>query len=144
VEAGAASVTFHLEAALAPIRLARELRRLGARAGVALRPATPVEPLLEHLAEFDMIVVMTVEPGFGGQPLIETTLAKIRALRKAVTKTGGEIWVQADGGVTEDNIAEVVDAGADVLVAGSAIYGKDNPSAEVGVLRERAKGTHHG
>jgi ribulose-phosphate 3-epimerase len=144
VEAGASSVTFHLEAALAPIRLAREIRRMGARAGVALRPATPVEPLFEHLSEFDMIVVMTVEPGFGGQALLETTLPKIRALRKAVAKTGGEIWVQADGGVTADNIADVVDAGADVLVTGSAVFGKDNPGAEVGILRERAKGTHHG
>jgi len=143
-EAGAASVTFHIEAAFAPIRLARELRGLGARAGIAIRPATPIEPLIEHLAEFDMVVVMTVEPGFGGQSFIESTLPKIRALRKAVTKTGGEIWVQADGGVTADNIAEVVGAGADVLVAGSAIYGKDNPGAEVGVLRERAKGAHHG
>ncbi|MBN2177037.1 MAG: ribulose-phosphate 3-epimerase [Demequinaceae bacterium] len=139
VEAGAHSVTFHLEAAFAPIRLAREIRKMGARVGVAISPATPVEPLLEHLAEFDMVVVMTVEPGFGSQRLIEKTLPKIRTLRKAIRKAGGEIWVQADGGITADNIGEVVDMGADVLVAGSAVYGADNPGAEVGILRERAR-----
>ncbi|MCJ7827331.1 MAG: ribulose-phosphate 3-epimerase [Demequinaceae bacterium] len=142
VEAGAYSVTFHLEAALATVRLARKIREMGARAGVAIRPATPVEPLFEHLSEFDMIVVMTVEPGFGGQALIEATLPKIRSLRKAIAKTGREIWIQADGGVTVDSIAEIVDAGADVLVAGSAIFGTDDPGAEVEILRERAREGH--
>ncbi len=144
VEAGAASVTFHLEAALAPIRLAREIRRLGARVGVALRPATPVESIFEYLPEFDMVVVMTVEPGFGGQPLLETILEKIRALRKAINSVDGEIWIAADGGVTTDNIVEVIDAGADVLVVGTAIFGKDNPGVEVATLRQRAKGTPYG
>jgi ribulose-phosphate 3-epimerase len=144
VEAGASSVTFHLEAAFAPFRVAREIRAMGARAGVAVRPATPIEPLLENLTEFDMVLVMTVEPGFGGQELIETTLPKIRALRQAVNKVGGDIWIQVDGGVTLDNIGRVVEAGADVIVAGSAVYGSGNPGAEVGVLRERAKGVHRG
>jgi ribulose-phosphate 3-epimerase len=140
VEVGASSVTFHLEAAFAPIRLAREVRAMGARIGVAVRPATPIEPLLDDLAEFDMVLVMTVEPGFGGQTLLENTLEKIRVLRTAVNKVGGGIMVQADGGVTVDNIARVVEAGADMIVAGSAVYGSDNPGAEVGVLRQRAKG----
>lgn len=144
VEAGAPSVTFHLEAALAPIRLARTIRQMGARVGIALRPTTPVESVFEHLSEFDMVVVMTVEPGFGGQTLIEGTLEKIMALRKEITRIGGEIWVEADGGITEDNIAEVVDAGADVLVSGTAVYGKDNPELGVAALRESVNGTRHG
>ncbi len=140
VEAGASSVTFHIEAAFSPIRLARQLRGMGARAGIAIRPATPVEPLLKDLSEFDMVLVMTVEPGFGGQTLNEATLPKISLLRDAVNKVGGEIWIQADGGVTADNIGRVVEAGADMIVAGSAVYGSNNPGAELGVLRERAKG----
>ncbi len=96
-EAGAASVTFHAEAATAPVRLARELRRLGARAGVALRPATPVEPYLDLLSEVDMILVMTVEPGFGGQSFIDGTLPKIRRARRAVSEAGLDVWIQVDG-----------------------------------------------
>jgi ribulose-phosphate 3-epimerase len=140
VEVGASSVTFHLEAALAPIRLARELRGMGARVGIAIRPATPVEPLLGILAEFDMVLVMTVEPGFGGQTLIEETLPKIRTVRSAVDQAGDEIMVQVDGGISADNIGRVVEAGANVIVAGSAIFGSDDPGAEVSLLRERAKG----
>src|SRR5690625_5198434 len=87
-EAGAASVTFHAEASSAPIRLARELRRLGARAGVAVKPATDVRPYLEMIEEFDMFLIMTVEPGFGGQSFIEGTLPKIRAAREAVNASG--------------------------------------------------------
>jgi ribulose-phosphate 3-epimerase len=140
VEVGASSVTFHLEASLAPIRLARELRGMGARVGIAIRPATPVEPTLGILSEFDMVLVMTVEPGFGGQTLIEETLPKIRAVRSAVDQAGGEIMVQVDGGISADNIGRVVEAGANVIVAGSAIFGSDDPGAEVSLLRERAKG----
>jgi len=140
VEIGASSVTFHLEAALAPIRLARELRGMGSRVGIAIRPATPVEPTLEILSEFDMVLVMTVEPGFGGQTLIEETLPKIRTVRSAVDQAGGEIMVQVDGGISADNIGRVVEAGANVIVAGSAIFGSDDPGAEVSLLRERAKG----
>src|SRR5690606_26881031 len=97
-EAGAASVTFHAEAAGAPVRLARELRRLGARAGVALRPATPVEPFLDLLTEVDMILVMTVEPGFGGQSFIAGTLPKIRRARRAVRESGRGVHIQVAGG----------------------------------------------
>src|SRR3954468_1781441 len=84
-EAGAAGVTFHAEAAGAPIRLARELRRLGARAGLALKPATPIEPFLDLLGEFDMILVMTVELGFGGQKFLEACLPKVRRAREAIS-----------------------------------------------------------
>jgi ribulose-phosphate 3-epimerase len=137
-EAGARNVTFHLEAAQAPVRLAREIRRLGARAGVALRPATPFEPVADLLGEFDMILVMTVEPGFGGQKFLETCLPKVRRAREAVSRTGLDVWVQVDGGVSAETIARCAEAGADVFVAGSAVYGADDAAAEIARLRELA------
>ncbi|GAB3927203.1 hypothetical protein GCM10027613_42570 [Microlunatus endophyticus] len=96
-EAGAESVTFHLEAAKAPVRLARELRSKGARVGMALKPATPVEPYAELLAEIDMILIMTVEPGFGGQKFLDLTLPKITKARELINGRGGDIWLQVDG-----------------------------------------------
>jgi ribulose-phosphate 3-epimerase len=137
-EAGAASVTFHAEAAQAPVRLARELRRLGARAGIALRPATPVEPFLDLLSEIDMILVMTVEPGFGGQSFIEGTLAKIRRARKAISETDLDVQIQVDGGVSRQTIEMAAEAGANVFVAGSAVYGADDVGGEIETLRQLA------
>src|SRR5690606_18611155 len=121
-EAGARSVTFHIEAAAAPVRLARELRSLDARAGVAVRPATPVEPLADLLTEIDMLLVMTVEPGFGGQEFLDMCLPKIRRAREFVSRSGLDVWVQVDGGVSTDTIERCAEAGADVFVAGSAVY----------------------
>jgi ribulose-phosphate 3-epimerase len=142
-EAGAASVTFHAEAARAPVRLARELRRLGARAGVALRPATPVEPFLDLLAEVDMILVMTVEPGFGGQSFIDGTLPKIRRARQAVSEAGLDVHIQVDGGVSRDTIDRAADAGANVFVAGSAVFGAEDVPAEIETLRDLASKHAH-
>ncbi|QCB93617.1 ribulose-phosphate 3-epimerase [Cellulomonas shaoxiangyii] len=138
-EAGAASVTFHAEATQAPVRLARELRAGGVRACVALRPATPVEPFLDLLAEVDMVLVMTVEPGFGGQSFIEGTLPKIRRTRQAITAAGLPTWIQVDGGVTRDTVARIARAGANVFVAGSAVYGADDVAAEIATLRRLAE-----
>ncbi|MBO9556151.1 ribulose-phosphate 3-epimerase [Cellulomonas sp.] len=134
-EAGAASVTFHLEAAQAPVRLARELRGAGVRVGVALRPASPVEPLLDLLDEIDMILVMTVEPGFGGQSFIEGTLPKIRRTRQAIVESGAATWIQVDGGVSRSTIGRIAEAGANVFVAGSAVYGAPDVAAEIVALR---------
>lgn len=142
-EAGAASVTFHAEAAAAPVRLARELRRMGARAGLALRPATPIEPFIDLLSEIDMVLIMTVEPGFGGQSFIEGTLAKIRRTRQAINESGLDVWVQVDGGVSRETIDRAADAGANVFVAGSAVYGAADIPEEISVLRDLAK-AHHG
>ena len=142
-EAGAASVTFHVEAAKAPVRLARELRRLGARAGVALRPATPVEPYLDLLAEIDMILVMTVEPGFGGQEFLDATLPKIRRARQAIAGAGRDVWVQVDGGISAATIERAADAGANVFVAGSAVYGADNAVAAIDELRRLGAAAPH-
>lgn len=136
--AGAASVTFHAEATQAPVRLARELRSRGVRAGIALRPASPVEPLLDLLAEFDMLLVMTVEPGFGGQSFIEGMLPKIRRARAALDASGGDTWIQVDGGVARDTIGRIAAAGANVFVAGSAVYGAADIAAEIAALRSLA------
>jgi ribulose-phosphate 3-epimerase len=104
-EAGAESVTFHVEAAAAPIRLARELRSRNARAGMALKPATPIEPYADLLDELDMVLIMTVEPGFGGQKFLDLCLPKIRRTRKLLDTRGGDIWLQIDGGVSVETIA---------------------------------------
>jgi ribulose-phosphate 3-epimerase len=139
VEAGCGSVTFHVEAAKAPVRLAREIRAKGARAAMALKPATPIEPYEELLAELDMVLVMTVEPGFGGQKFLDLCLPKIRTARQLIEKHGGETWLQVDGGVSLDTIARCAEAGADVFVAGSAVYSADDPDRMVAELRARAE-----
>jgi ribulose-phosphate 3-epimerase len=138
VEAGASSVTFHVEAATAPVRLARELRAQGARAGMGLRPATPVEPYEDLLPELDMLLVMTVEPGFGGQTFLDICLPKIRRARQLIDKHGLEMWLQVDGGISVDTIERCADAGADVFVAGSAVFRADDPGAMIERLRETA------
>ena len=138
VEAGAGSVTFHVEAAAAPVRLARELRSMGARAGMGLKPATPIDPYEDLLPELDMVLVMTVEPGFGGQEFLDLCLPKIRRTRELVAKHGLETWVQVDGGVSLDTIARCAEAGADVFVAGSAVFDADDPAAMIAALRDRA------
>ncbi|ASN51855.1 ribulose-phosphate 3-epimerase [Sinomonas sp. R1AF57] len=136
---GIASVTFHAEAATAPIKLARELRARGSKAGMALRPATAVEPYLDMLAELDMLLVMTVEPGFGGQSFLDVTLPKIRRARAAVDGSGAKVAIQVDGGISEATIERAAEAGADVFVAGSAVYGVDDPGAAVEKLRGLAQ-----
>lgn len=137
-EAGCASVTFHAEAAAAPVRLARELRRAGARAGLALKPASPVEPYADVLREIDMLLVMTVEPGFGGQPFLDLCLPKIRRARSLIAGSGQQVWLQVDGGITVDTIEQCAEAGADVFVAGSAVYSAQDAAAEVDRLRSLA------
>jgi ribulose-phosphate 3-epimerase len=139
VEAGARSVTFHVEAATAPVRLARELRSAGARAGMALRPATAVEPYEDLLAELDMLLVMTVEPGFGGQKFLDMCLPKIRRARQLIDKHGLDLWLQIDGGVSPETIERCAEAGADVFVAGSAVYQADDPQAMIESLRSAAE-----
>ena len=141
-EAGARNVTFHAEAANAPVRLARELRRLGARAGLALRPATPVEPFVDLLPEIDMVLVMTVEPGFGGQGFLDVCLPKVRRAREAVRASGLDVWVQVDGGVSAETIERCAAAGADVFVAGSAVYGAEDASKQIATLRAMAAEAH--
>jgi len=137
-EAGAGSVTFHVEAAADPVRLARDLRGLGARAGMALKPATPVDPYAELLGEIDMLLVMTVEPGFGGQAFLDDVIPKIRRARELIGGREQAVWLQVDGGVSESTIERCAEAGADVFVAGSAVFAGVDPGAAVEALRGRA------
>lgn len=138
-EAGAGSVTFHAEAVKAPVRLARTLRGLGARAGLAVNPATPITPYADLLPDLDMVLLMTVEPGFGGQPFLDMVLPKIAEARELVRRSGCDVWVQVDGGVSESTIGRCAEAGADVFVAGSAVFGAEDPGRMVRTLRDMAE-----
>jgi ribulose-phosphate 3-epimerase len=137
-EAGAYSVTFHAEASDNPVELARRLRAIGARAGVAIKPGTDVEPFLEVLSEFDQLLVMTVEPGFGGQSLIEETLQKVAKARRRIDAEKLDVWLQVDGGIDENNIERVASLGADTFVAGSAVFKADDRAKQIENLRNLA------
>lgn len=143
-EAGAYSVTFHAEATNEPVALARRLRDIGARAGIALKPGTAVEDYLELVGEFDQVLVMTVEPGFGGQSFIESVMPKLGKLREMVTRTGLDVWLQVDGGVNETTIGIAAEAGADTFVAGSSVFGAANPELAIAALRTAAEAHSHG
>ncbi|MGE5291065.1 MAG: ribulose-phosphate 3-epimerase [Micromonosporaceae bacterium] len=143
-EAGARNVTIHAEAAQSPIRTLRTIRAAGARAGLGINPSTPVEPYADLLTEIDMLLVMTVEPGFGGQPFLDIVLPKVRRARELIKGRDLSVWLQVDGGVTEETIERCAEAGADVFVAGSAVYSASDPARSVEALRaqaERASGT---
>ena len=131
VEAGADLVTFHLEAAEDPAVCAALIRRAGAKVGVSIKPATPVEALHEVLPAVDLVLVMSVEPGFGGQSFIEGSLEKIRRLRALVRELGLDTVIEVDGGISAANAREVFEAGAEVLVAGSAVFKAGDPEAEI-------------
>ena len=132
-------MTIHAEAVTSPVRTLRMIRSAGARAGLAINPATPVEPYEDLLPEFDMLLLMTVEPGFGGQPFLDMVLPKLRRARDMVSRHGGAVWLQVDGGVSEETIERCAEAGADVFVAGSAVYSADDPAKAVQALRAQAE-----
>lgn len=136
-EAGVKSVTFHVEAAGAPVRLAREIKRAGARAGMALKPATSIDSVAEIISEVDMVLIMTVEPGFGGQSFIDAMIPKIKKTRELIGRES-DIWLQVDGGIDDNTIEYAAEAGANVFVAGSAVYGREDPVKAINKLRERA------
>lgn len=108
---------------------------------MALKPATPIEPYEDLLPELDMLLIMTVEPGFGGQAFLDIMLPKIRRTRELISKHGLQLWLQVDGGVSDATIERCAEAGADVFVAGSAVYGAKDPAQAVSALRARAAGT---
>jgi ribulose-phosphate 3-epimerase len=141
-ELGAFSVTFHAEAAADAVGLARRLRAIGSRAGIGLKPGTPVEPYLELLPEFDQILVMTVEPGFGGQGFMAEMMPKLRALRPAIDASGLDVWLQVDGGIDVATIGVAAEAGADTFVAGSAVF-RGEPAERIAALRGAAAGHAH-
>ncbi len=142
-ELGAFSVTFHAEAATDAVATARAIRARGSRAGIAVKPGTTIEPLLELLPEFDQVLVMTVEPGFGGQSFMAGTMPKLRALRSAVDASGLDVWLQVDGGIALDTIGIAAEAGADTFVAGSAVYGSASVESAIAELRAAAAAHVH-
>lgn len=143
-EAGAANVTFHVEAAHDAASTARAIRSAGALAGLAIKPGTALEPYLDVLREFDTLLVMTVEPGFGGQEFLAEVLPKVRLARSRVCSGHLRLYVEVDGGVDMNTIEAAAEAGADVFVAGSAVYGTDDPAAAVEALRARARSSMYG
>jgi ribulose-phosphate 3-epimerase len=143
-QAGAANVTFHVEAARDAARTARAIRAAGALAGLSVKPDTPLEPYLELLREFDTLLVMTVEPGFGGQSFIPDVLPKVRLARQQVASGHLRLFIEVDGGIDEDTIAAAAEAGADVFVAGSAVFSAEDPGKAVDALRVIARAAMNG
>ena len=142
-ETGAFAVTFHVEAVTDAVKLARRLREIGARAGIAFRPTTAVEPYLELLPEFDQVLVMTVEPGFGGQSFMTDMMPKLGLLSSAVARLGLDVWLEVDGGVDERTIAIAAEAGANTFVAGSSVYNSGDPTENIAALRAAAERHPH-
>ena len=137
-ELGVASVTFHAEASQDVVSLARRIRAAGAKAGVAVKPGTALDAVLGDLNEFDLVLVMTVEPGFGGQSLIESTLDKVSQAARAIALQGLNIRLQVDGGISMNTIEIALDAGADTFVVGSAVFNASDPAKMVVDIREFA------
>ncbi|WP_280457513.1 ribulose-phosphate 3-epimerase [Nocardia carnea] len=145
-EAGAYNVTFHAEATDDPVGVARDIRAAGAKAGLSVKPNTPIEPYLEILRDFDTLLVMSVEPGFGGQSFIPSVLEKAKAVRRLVDSGDLRLVVEIDGGINADTIEQAAEAGIDCFVAGSAIYNTADPGATVEKLRSQAaaaRSPHH-
>ena len=137
-DTGAASITFHAEASDDAVALARRIRNAGAKAGVAVKPSTLLDGVLSNLSEFDLVLVMTVEPGFGGQALIDSCLDKVAEARAAIDAASLDTLLQVDGGIDTSNIARVAAYGANTFVAGSAVFGASNRNAQIDLLRELA------
>ncbi len=142
-ELGVFSVTFHAEATEDPVALARRLRAIGSRAGLAVKPGTDVTAYLELLPEFDQVLVMTVEPGFGGQSFMTGMMPKVSAVRSAIGAAQLDVWLQVDGGITVDTIGIAAEAGADTFVAGSSVYGAPDAAEAIAALRLAAAGHAH-
>jgi ribulose-phosphate 3-epimerase len=137
-EAGASSVSFHAEACDDPVALAKDLRAAGAMAGLAIDRDTPVEPYLDLLPSFDLLLIMTIKAGFGGQELIPALLEKVRTARRHVDAGHLRLRIEVDGGIGDDTIEAAAQAGADAFVAGTAVYGADDPAEAVRKLRALA------
>ncbi len=138
-DAGAFNVTFHVEAAEDPRAVADLLHAKGCRAGISVKPGTAVEPYLDLLEHVDLVLVMSVEPGFGGQSFMPEVLDKVRTLREEIDRRGLDVLIQIDGGIDARTIGESAAAGCDVFVAGSAVYGAPDPDAMIETLRAGAR-----
>ncbi len=137
-ETGASSITFHQEASKAPIELARKIKAAGSKAAIALKPGTSLDFALDNLSEFDMLLIMTVEPGFGGQPFMPEMMSKVERARSEIQRLGLDIRIQVDGGIDEKSISVSASAGADTFVAGSSIFSKSDRNEQIVLLREIA------
>jgi ribulose-phosphate 3-epimerase len=134
-EAGADNLTIHLEACKHLHRNIQQIKSLGMQAGVALNPHTPAEALKDVLADIDLVCVMSVNPGFGGQSFIPHTIEKIKQLKSMISKYAPHVKIEVDGGVTLDNARSIIDAGADVLVAGNTVFRSADPIATIAALK---------
>lgn len=143
-EMGARNVTVHAEACTDPRAVAKDLRAAGALAGLAIKPGTPLEDYLDVLPDFDTLLVMSVEPGFGGQSFIADVLPKARKARELVDTGHLTLIVEIDGGINADTIEQAAEAGVDMFVAGSAVYGADDPSKAIAALRAQAAAAMQG
>ena len=141
-QAGAKSVTFHVEAASNPRQVARDIRAHGARAGMAIKPGTNLGDYEDLLAHIDMLLIMTVEPGFGGQSFMADQLPKVRRARELIRSGDLDLWIQVDGGVSAATIEQCAEAGADTFVAGSAVYNTADPRIAIDNLRSLAQGSY--
>jgi ribulose-phosphate 3-epimerase len=137
-EAGAYNVTIHVEAAADPVKIAKDLRAAGAKAGLSVKPGTPLEPYVDVLKHYDTLLVMSVEPGFGGQSFMPEVLDKVRTARRLVDTGHLTLLVEIDGGINDDTIEQAADAGVDCFVAGSAVYGAQDPAEAIRKLRAKA------
>ena len=135
IDAGADILTFHFEACDNPCELLDAIRSMGVMAGISVKPATPIECVYPLLDKCDMVLVMTVEPGYGGQKLIPETLEKVRKLKAELEKRGLDVEIQVDGGITQENAAEAINAGATILVAGSSVFKSENRKQAIDSLR---------
>lgn len=138
IDAGADTVIFHIEATDDPVALAQRIHDKGAKAGFSLRPGTPIEPMLDSLRHFDEVLVMSVEPGFGGQSFMPDQLEKVRTLRHVVDQQGLDLVIEIDGGISPSTIKQAAQAGVEAFVAGSAVYGSEDPNAAIQELRALA------
>lgn len=140
-ELGVDSITFHLEASDKPAQTIKRLKELGTKVAIAIKPNTKVETAFPYLSELDMLLIMTVEPGFGGQKLMESTLTKIPVAAKEIARSGRSVILQVDGGVTLQNIGKIAALGASCAVAGSAVFGSGNPAENIAALKSAALST---
>ncbi|MDQ3905621.1 MAG: ribulose-phosphate 3-epimerase [Actinomycetota bacterium] len=142
-EAGSYNVTVHAEAAQDPVKLAKDLRAAGAKAGLSIKPKTPLEPWVDVLQHYDTLLVMSVEPGFGGQSFIPEVLDKVRTARRLVDTGHLTVLIEIDGGINEETIEAAAEAGVDCFVAGSAVYGSDDPQRALESLRAQVRAHGH-
>jgi len=140
---GVFSVTFHLEAASDALATGRAIKAMGTRAGLAIKPGTAVSEIEGMIAEFDQILVMSVEPGFGGQAFMQESLDRVAAVRSLIDQQSLPTWLQVDGGIDETNISAVSNAGADTFVAGSAVFKSRDRNSQINLLRELALTSNH-